>query len=62
MTGKKHEIDRGLGECPCCGSKNVEAMTRVTGFFSKVNSWNQGKIAELKDRKKAIFTNKKELK
>jgi len=25
-------------------------MTRVTGFFSKVESWNKGKIAELRDR------------
>jgi ribonucleoside-triphosphate reductase len=22
----------------------------VTGFFSKVNSWNKGKMGELKDR------------
>jgi ribonucleoside-triphosphate reductase len=27
-------------------------MTRVTGFFSKVGSWNKGKLAELKDRNK----------
>jgi len=30
--------------------KNVEQITRVTGYFSKVNSWNKGKKAELKDR------------
>lgn len=42
---------RGLYEqCPRCGSSNVEHMTRVTGFFSKVESWNKGKIAELRDR------------
>ena len=32
------------------GGKDVEQITRVTGFFSKVSSWNKGKLAELKDR------------
>jgi len=45
------------GKCPCCGSNNVEHMTRVTGFFSKVDGWNKGKIAELKDRREAIKKN-----
>lgn len=44
---------RGIGEkCAYCGSANVEGITRVTGFFSKTSAWNQGKIAELKDRYK----------
>lgn len=30
--------------------KNVEQITRVTGFFSKVGSWNKGKLGELKER------------
>jgi hypothetical protein len=30
--------------------KNVEQITRVTGFFSKVHSWNKGKLGELKQR------------
>lgn len=30
--------------------KNTEKITRVTGFFSKVGSWNKGKTGELKDR------------
>jgi hypothetical protein len=30
--------------------KNVEHITRVTGFFSKVQSWNKGKRGELKNR------------
>jgi len=30
--------------------RNIQQMTRVTGFFSRVSSWNSGKIAELKDR------------
>ncbi len=38
-------------KCPCCGSANIEMMTRVTGFFSKVHGWNKGKLGELRDRK-----------
>lgn len=34
------------------GGKDVEQITRVTGFFSKVSSWNKGKLAELEDRHK----------
>jgi len=30
--------------------KNVENITRVTGFFSKVSGWNKGKTGELKER------------
>ena len=30
--------------------KNIEHMTRVTGYFSKVEGWNKGKVGELKDR------------
>lgn len=42
---------RGIQEqCPYCNSNNVEGITRVTGFFSKVGSWNKGKLGELKDR------------
>lgn len=43
-------MDEIKGKCICCGSENVEHITRVTGFFSKVASWNKGKVAELKDR------------
>lgn len=32
------------------GGRNVEHITRVTGYFSKVEGWNKGKKGELKDR------------
>lgn len=32
--------------------KSLEHMTRVTGFFSKTESWNKGKLGELKERKR----------
>jgi len=45
------KTSRGLhNECPRCGSENVEGITRVTGFFSKISSWNKGKLGELKNR------------
>jgi len=41
-----------ISHCPECGSDNVYAITRVTGYFSKTSMWNKGKIAELKDRER----------
>lgn len=34
----------------CHNGRNLEQITRVTGYMSKVSGWNKGKIAELKDR------------
>lgn len=45
-------------ECSHCGSHNIEYITRVTGFFSKIGGWNKGKIAELRDRRTAIEANR----
>lgn len=36
--------------CPSCGSEDVYAITRVTGYFSKTSMWNKGKIGEFKRR------------
>jgi ribonucleoside-triphosphate reductase len=42
---------RGLQDtCTYCGSSHVEGITRITGYFTKVSSWNKGKIGELHDR------------
>lgn len=30
--------------------KNLENITRITGYFSRTTHWNKGKKAELKDR------------
>jgi len=32
------------------GGRDVEHITRVTGYFSKVSGWNKSKQAELRDR------------
>ncbi|MFC1560182.1 anaerobic ribonucleoside-triphosphate reductase [Candidatus Margulisiibacteriota bacterium] len=45
---------RGLSPaCPSCSSSEVEGITRITGYFSKVSGWNKGKLGELKDRDRA---------
>jgi ribonucleoside-triphosphate reductase len=42
---------RGLNEtCVYCGSRHTEGITRITGYFTRVSSWNKGKVGELKDR------------
>ncbi|MBN1253916.1 MAG: anaerobic ribonucleoside-triphosphate reductase [Deltaproteobacteria bacterium] len=42
---------RGLmNNCPYCGSEDVDGITRITGYFTKISSWNKGKLGELKDR------------
>ena len=42
----------GLNEnCVYCGSTDVEGIARLTKYFSKISSWNKGKLAELKNRK-----------
>ena len=45
------KTSRGLSStCSYCGSSEVEGITRITGYFTKVSSWNKGKLGELRDR------------
>jgi anaerobic ribonucleoside-triphosphate reductase len=42
---------RGLNaQCVYCGSTQIEGITRITGYFTKISSWNKGKLGELRDR------------
>ncbi len=34
----------------CSQGKDVDQITRVTGYFSRVSGWNKGKTGELRDR------------
>jgi ribonucleoside-triphosphate reductase len=50
------KTSRGLNDhCPYCLSDQVEQITRITGYFTKVSSWNKGKVGELKERRKNIM-------
>lgn len=49
------KTSRGLSEtCPYCESKEVDGITRITGYFTKISSWNKGKLGELHDRYRNI--------
>jgi ribonucleoside-triphosphate reductase len=51
VCNRCRRTSRGLHEaCPVCGSGNVYGITRIVGYFSKVTTWNKGKLGELKDR------------
>ncbi len=51
-----HRNSRGLRDsCPHCGKKDVYGITRIVGYFSRVNNWNRSKIGELKDRHKGDY-------
>jgi len=46
-----NRTSRGLADaCPQCHSTDVDGITRITGYFTKVSSWNKGKLGELKER------------
>ena len=39
-----------LKTCPSCGSENVRWWSRITGYYTDVTGWNEGKRQELMDR------------
>ena len=48
---------RGLAaQCPLCGSMDVYGVTRIVGYFSKVQTWNHSKVGELYDRVRTDMT------
>lgn len=45
------DASKELHECPCCGSKQIDKLQRITGYLvGTTDRWNSGKIAELNDR------------
>jgi ribonucleoside-triphosphate reductase len=48
---KCHRTIRGLRKtCPFCHSREVDGITRITGFYTFTSGWNKGKRGELTDR------------
>ncbi|MGD1002526.1 MAG: anaerobic ribonucleoside-triphosphate reductase [Candidatus Brocadiia bacterium] len=41
--------------CAFCNSTSVAGMTRIVGYYSRVNNWNKSKIGELKDRHRGNY-------
>jgi len=51
------DVHSGIRYCPVCGAMvcpcgchDVSGVSRVTGYLSDVDGWNNGKKAELRDR------------
>jgi len=58
-----NRTSRGLqNSCAYCGSQDVDGITRITGYFTKVSSWNKGKLGELRNRyrNQAFFKEEKD--
>lgn len=52
---KCNKVERGLKKsCPSCGSRNVDGITRITGYYTFISGWNKGKLGELKDRYRGL--------
>jgi ribonucleoside-triphosphate reductase len=52
-----HKNTPGLKDrCGYCGSPEVHGLTRIVGYFSRVNNWNKSKLGELKDRHKGNYS------
>ena len=41
--------------CGYCGSANVYGVSRVVGYYSKINNWNKSKLAEFRSRQKGNY-------
>ena len=51
-----HRMAPGLREeCDGCHGENVHGITRIVGYFSRVNNWNRSKLGELRDRHKGNY-------
>ncbi len=42
--------------CGYCGSRNVYGISRIVGYFSRINNWNKSKIGELADRHRGNYS------
>ena len=51
-----HRISGGIRQtCPACSSPHVYGITRIVGYYSRVNNWNPSKLAELRDRQRGNY-------
>ncbi|MBA2123643.1 anaerobic ribonucleoside-triphosphate reductase [bacterium Unc6] len=45
------KVIRGIhSACVHCLSKDIYSITRIVGYYSRINNWNPSKLAELEDR------------
>ncbi|MFH0732795.1 MAG: anaerobic ribonucleoside-triphosphate reductase [Candidatus Omnitrophota bacterium] len=49
-----HKNELGLkNSCSHCGSDNIYGVTRIVGYYSRIDNWNKSKLGELRDRRKS---------
>jgi len=54
ICNKCNNVSIGLKDaCPKCSSDNVYGVTRIVGYYSKINNWNKSKLGELQDRRRS---------
>jgi ribonucleoside-triphosphate reductase len=57
MCNECHKVTPKLVQsCGLCNSADVYGVTRIVGYFSRVNNWNKSKIGELNDRHKGDYS------
>ena len=45
-----HIDKRYLKKCPVCGSENLDYMTRIIGYLTRVSRWSEPRQIESKKR------------
>lgn len=56
LKNGKCECNGKKARCKYCKSENVYGMSRVVGYFSRIDNWNASKVAEFKDRQNGNYT------
>lgn len=57
MCDECHKVTPKLVErCGVCNSDKVYGVTRIVGYFSRINNWNKSKLGELNDRHKGDYS------
>ena len=55
IINKEEEHSCKDPKCPYCGSNNVYGISRVVGYFSIIENWNDSKQTEFKRRQKGKY-------
>lgn len=53
MCNSCYKTTMGLRDaCVSCGSRDIYNVTRIVGYYSRINNWNRSKLGELEDRRR----------
>ena len=57
MCNSCHRVTPRLAQrCEHCESPDVDGITRIVGYFSRLRNWNKSKLGELKDRHRGHYS------